>query len=157
MKKQEILMNLVLAFKEKKWDRVEAILLDEGMVPVDTQPELRTASRPSFVNNQTKTIANTETQNKFTNTKTKTGNGYVNNFVDDMSLDVDQIQSDKILTSTAKRTTRRPPLNNDKPVETNCHNCGSSMIISSFEANLRSRADASFTCGACLKNLRRSR
>jgi len=152
MKKQDILMSLVLAHQEKKWDRIESILKAEGLEVASSnikvqQPE----EKPVLRNIQSFEIKNRTQQFEF---KKQNTNQFVNNFVDDLTIETSEIASDKKITANVKPKMRRPPTNQSESVTVTCRNCNKPMSISSFEANLRSNNDASFTCGSCLKNLR---
>lgn len=152
MKKQEILMSLVLAHQEKRWDRIESILKAEGLEVANNNIKIEQhIEKPVLKNIQSFEIKNRTQQFEF---KKQNTNQFVNNFVDDLTIETSEIATDKKITANVKPKMRRPPANESESVAVICRNCSKPMNISSFEANLRSGADASFTCGSCLKNLR---
>lgn len=156
MKKQDILMNLVLAHQEKKWERIENILKSEGLEFENNNKEqtITVTKNPSLRNIQSFAVEN---KNQQFQTVKNTQSNFINNFIDDLSLETKDIDTDKKITAGIKRKTRRQPAQEQNNAIVVCRNCGGKNTVSTFEANLRNGTDTSFTCNGCLKKLRGGR
>lgn len=154
MRKQEIIDRLIIALEEKSWERVESILRKEGIVSVPTPPKIEIKKVTAAL--QTKE----DYVNKFSVNVTKISNSpaslhqFKNNFIDDLSLEKKEMDSDSRMTAGISPRVRRPPSNDSKSVNVSCQNCGKGMFATAYEVKIKKGLESLFTCPACMKNSR---
>lgn len=162
MRKQEIIDHLIIAMEEKSWERVQSILRKEGIVLapiVMSPPPPKLEIKKMSVDLQEKK----DYTNKFSMNSTKISNApanlhqFKNNFIDDLSMEKKEMNSDSRMTAGISPRIRRPPSNDSKSVNVNCQNCGKVMLATSYEVKIKKGLESSFTCPGCMKNSRSRR
>lgn len=171
MKKQEILMSLILAYEEQRWDRVRTVLEKEGMlgaikekiVPIEVgQVVSAIPSSPVAVLPEPSSSAKATSDNPFRvnhqafSPKPKNGpvtaHVFTNRFVDDGTEESAEIEESRKLSEKAKPKSHRPPPPKSL-VTIPCSRCGTPTIVDTLELE----SGSSFSCSKCLKKLKGSR
>lgn len=147
MKKQDIVTSLSEAYEGKNWGQVAVLLRALGI-----------SVGPPVVSDIIASDINTPPFNSFVEKRNNSKDSpFVNLFVDDLTMEKKELESDYKMNQNITPRARRDPSNSNKIVAVKCQNCDQSMNVTNFEIGLKRGLESGFVCGSCMKNARRSR
>lgn len=142
MNEKELLKQMAMAMAAEDWGKVaETAQLLAGGGESKPDPKPKGKAKAKTVKKAPATVA----------AVSETKPGFVNKFKDDLSMDKDQIVSDRKILKKVRPSKRRPPSQNRKPVEVTCAKCGRKHSVPAIELAMRQNIDSGLMCPGCMR------